>query len=563
MFPGNRRTCMKIRLLCLIALAGIATLAQAATKPEISAARILARTRVLASDEFEGRAPATPAEDRTVAYLVDEFKKMGLAPGNPDGTYVQAVPMFGITSTTSARITVGGRVIDLVPIRDFVGPSPRIVPHLEVKDSDVVFVGYGVTAPEFNWDDFKGVDVRGKTLVMLINDPPVPDPTDAAKLDPKVFGGAAMTYYGRWTYKYESAAAHGAAACLIVHETGPAAYPFSVVVDSRNRENFELVAPDGGAGRAAIEGWLTLDAAQALFAAAGQDFAKLKEAAARRDFRPVPFAAKAGFTVDNTIRRASSRNVVALLPGSDLKSRDEYVVYSAHWDHLGRDPRLSGDQIFNGALDNASGVAVLLELAQAFAALPADGRARRSVVFLSTTAEEKGLLGARYYVQHPLHPLARTLADINMDVMNPLGRTADIEVCGFGGSTIDDVAAVVAREQGRVTVPDSQPEKGSFYRADHFEFAQAGVPAYYPKSGKRYLGQPDDFGQKFSDEYTAKRYHKPTDEVQPDWTMEGAAQDTEFLFQVGLEIANGDHWPQWRDGSEFKAARDAMLKASR
>jgi Zn-dependent M28 family amino/carboxypeptidase len=554
---------MKITAVCTsVALVGAAALTGAEISPDISAARILARTGILASDAFEGRAPGTAGEAKTVAYLIAEFQKMGLAPGNPDGTYLQAVPMTGIVSRTDTVFTVGGKSIRPAAIREIVAPSPRFTGHVEVKDSSVVFVGYGVTAPEFGWDDFKGLEVRGKTLIMLINDPPVPDPADPSRLDPKVFGGPAMSYYGRWTYKYESAAARGAAACLIVHETGPAAYPFSVVVDSRSRENFELPSPDGNAGRAAVEGWLTLDATKRLLAAAGLDFDVLKSAAARRDFRPVALEATALFVVDNTIRQVTSQNVVARLPGADPQLADEYVVYSAHWDHLGRDPNLAGDQIFSGALDNGSGVAVLLELAQAFAALPSGQRARRSVLFLATTAEEKGLLGARYYVEHPLYPLTRTLADINMDGMNPLGRTADVEIVGAGASTIDDIGAIVATRQGRQTVPDSQPEKGSYYRADHFEFAKAGVPAYYPKAGLQYIGKPSDYGRKLSDEYTATRYHKVTDKVRPDWTMEGAAQDTGFLLGVGLEIANGHQWPQWRDGSEFKARRDAMLKSA-
>lgn len=555
---------MKIIALCSsIALAGAAALTGAEIAPDISPARILARTGILASDAFEGRAPGTAGEAKTVAYLIAEFQKMGLAPGNPDGTYLQAVPMTGITSRTAAVFTVGGKSIRPAPIREIVAPSPRFASYVEVKDSAVVFVGYGVTAPEFGWDDFKGLDVRGKTLIMLINDPPVPDPVDPDRLDPKVFGGRAMSYYGRWTYKYESAAARGAAACLIVHETGPAAYPFSVVVDSRSRENFELPSPEGNAERAAVEGWLTVDAAKGLLAAAGLDFDTLKLAAARRDFRPVALGANASFVIDNTIRQVTSQNVVARLPGADPQLADEWVIYSAHWDHLGRDPALTGDQIFSGALDNASGVAVLLELAQAFAALPPGQRAKRSLLFLATTAEEKGLLGARYYVEHPLYPLTRTLADINMDGMNPLGRTADVEIVGAGASTIDDLGAIVATHQGRQTLPDSQPEKGSYYRADHFEFAKAGVPAYYPKAGLQYIGKPSDYGKKLSDEYTATRYHKVTDKVQPDWTMEGAAQDTEFLLGVGLGIVNGGQWPQWHDGSEFKARRDAMLKSAR
>ena len=555
--PSDR---IKILALCSsIALVGAAPLAGAEIAPAISAARILARTGILASDAFEGRAPGTPGEEKTVVYLVAEFRKLGLVPGNPDGTYLQAVPMTGITSRTTAEFAVRGKFIRPAPIREIVAPSPRFAKHVEVKDSAVVFVGYGVTAPEFGWDDFKGLDVRGKTLIMLINDPPVADPADPSRLDPRFFGGPAMSYYGRWTYKYESAAARGAAACLIVHETGPAAYPFSVVVDSRSRENFELPSPDGNAGRAAVEGWLSLDTAKGLLAAAGLDFDTLKAAAARRDFQPVALGARASFVIDNTIRQVTSQNVVALLPGADPTLADEWVIYSAHWDHLGRDPNLTGGQIFSGALDNGSGVAVLLELAQAFAALPPGQRAKRSLLFLSTTAEEKGLLGARYYVEHPLHPLAQTLADINMDGMNPLGRTADIEIVGAGASTIENIGALVATRQGRQTVPDSQPEKGSYYRADHFEFAKAGVPAFYPKAGLQYIGKPSDFGRKLSDEYNATRYHKVTDKVQPDWTMDGAAQDTEFLLGVGLEIANGRQWPAWNDGSEFKARRDAML----
>lgn len=526
---------------------------------EISASRILARTKILASDEFEGRAPGSAGEEKTVAYLTAEFKKLGLLPGNPDGTFIQQVPLVGITSRPSLSFAIGGQTLALENINDFVGPTSRVEPHLEVKDSDVVFVGYGVVAPEYGWDDFKDVDVRGKTVVMLINDPPVFDSKTGA-LDPKIFGGNAMTYYGRWTYKYEIAAAKGAAACLIVHETGPAAYPFSVVITSRSRENFEISSPDGNASHPAMEGWLTLDATKKLFTAAGQDFDTLKKSAVTREFRPVVLGAKASFTIDSTLRRVDSRNVLALLPGSDPKLRDEIVVYTAHWDHLGRDERLKGDQIYNGAADNAAGVAVLLEIAQAAQALPPTQRPKRSLLFLSVTAEEKGLLGARYYAQNPLYPLTRTVANINMDGANQFTPTSDMETIGFGASTLDDLGVTVARSQGREMKPDAHPERGSYYRSDHFEFAKVGVPAFYARSGKLFIGKPADFGEQRVNDYIARDYHQVSDEVKPDWTFEGAAQDTEFLLQVGLRVANSPTWPEWKSGNEFKARRDAMLR---
>ena len=554
-----------LSILASLLLTGLAAdlsaeaLAKAEPARPISAASILARTKVLASDEFEGRAPGSAGEEKTVAYLVDEFKKLGLAPGNPDGTYIQNVPLVGITSSPSLSFTIDGHVLAMEHINEFIGPSSRVTPHVEGKDTAVVFVGYGVVAPEFGWDDYKGVDVRGKTVIMLVNDPPVVDPA-TGQLDPKVFGGKAMTYYGRWTYKYEIAAEKGAAACLIVHETQAAAYPFAVLIGSNTRENFEISTPDKNAGHIAMQGWLTLDAARKVFAADGKNYDTLKAAAARRDFTPVTFGAKASFAVDNVLRNVASRNVVGLLRGSDPKLRGEYVVYTAHWDHLGRNPNLPGDQIFNGAADNAAGVAVLLELAQAYVALPPAERPKRSILFLSVTAEEKGLLGSRYYAMEPLYPLNKTLADINMDGANQFGPTSDMATVGFGASTLDDIGSAVAQEQGRTMQPESHPERGSYYRSDHFEFAKVGVPSYYAKSGKLFIGQPADFGEKLINDYIANDYHKVTDEVKPGWTFEGAAQDTAFLLQVGLRVANGDTWPEWKPGNEFKARRDAMLK---
>jgi Zn-dependent M28 family amino/carboxypeptidase len=543
-------------VLCLLA-----TWSAAEQATPISAASLLARTKVLSSDEFEGRGPGTPGEEKTVTYLVGEFKKLGLQPGNPDGTYIQNTPLVGITSKPSLSFTVGGKPFAVENINDYVAFSSRVAPRVEGNDTDVVFVGYGIVAPEFGWDDYKGVDVRGKTVVMLINDPPIVGAD--GKLDPKVFGGNAMTYYGRWTYKYEIAAQKGAAACLIVHETAPAAYPFGVVVSSWTRENFEIRTPDKNAGHVALSGWLTFDAAKKLFSAAGQDFDALKKTAVTRAFRPVPLGAKASFTVENALRNVESRNVLALLPGTDAKLRNEYLIYNAHWDHLGRDPNKQGDQIYNGAADNAAGVAVLLELATAMKRLPNAQQPKRSVLFLAVTAEEKGLLGSRYYAQNPLYPLTRTVAVINMDGANQFGRTRDMEIIGFGASSIDDIGLAVGKEQGREIHPDSHPERGSYYRSDHFEFAKVGVPAYYPKAGKQYIGQPADYGEKKVNEYIAKDYHQPSDEVKPDWSFEGAAQDCEFLLHVGLRIANGFTWPQWKAGNEFKARRDAMLKSPR
>ena len=396
------------------------------TLASFNSASLLEHIRILASDEYEGRAPGTPGEELTVKYLTEQFKSYGLQPGNPDGTYVQKVPLIGYTPTPTVSFTAGGRTLQPTA-EQYLARSSRYQPEVSVRNSEIVFVGYGVVAPEYGWDDFKDVDVRGKTVVMLVNDPQIPDPRDPAKLDDSVFKGQAMTYYGRWTYKYEIASAKGAAAAIIIHETATAGYPLKALASWR-QENFGLAGSEKG--RVAVESWLAFDQAQELFAAAGQDLASLKNSALTRDFRPVTLAARANLSVKSTIRRIESKNVVAKLEGSDPALRDEYVVYTAHWDHMGRDPKLSGDQIFNGAIDNASGTACLLEWARAFAALsPAP---KRSILFLAVTAEEKGLLGAKYYAENPLYPLTNTLANINKDGINQWGRTSDITVIGLG-----------------------------------------------------------------------------------------------------------------------------------
>jgi len=551
-----------LRRILLLAAAGGCSLCGAAPAPEFSSARLRENIRELASDAYEGRGPGTAGEDKTIAFLTAKFREYGLEPGNPDGTYLQAVPLVGITSHTRTHFHVGDQ--DLMPawINDYIAFSHRTAPKVSVRHSGLIFCGYGVVAPEYHWNDFKDVDVRGKTIVVLVNDPPVPDPAHPGQLDPAMFKGKAMTYYGRWTYKYEEAAAKGAAGCLIVHETGPAGYPFAVIAVSSGRENFDLRSANGNTDQVAVAGWLTLPMAQRLIAAAGFDFARLKAAAARPDFRPVELHGTADFEVENTVRDVSSHNVVAKVTGSDPQRRDEYVIYSAHWDHLGRDSRLKGDQIFHGAKDNASGTAALLELARAFASLPPAQRPPRSLLFLAVTAEEKGLLGSRYYAQHPLYPLTHTLADLNMDVVNVYGRTRDLVSVGLGASTLDDVAAEIARQQSRRMVGEPNPERGTYYRSDHFEFAKVGVPACMMKGGTDLIGQPAGRGQELEDAYVTNFYHQVTDTIRPDWTLEGAVQDMETLYDLGQRVARAAAWPQWKPGNEFKARRDAMMSTA-
>ena len=538
--------------------ASAAAPAIAPASESIQAGQLLAHIQRLASDEFEGRGPGTRGEELTVRYLIDQFKQYGLKPGNPDGSYIQNVPLNGVSSEANVAIMAGGKKLEFAMPGDLIATSLRFEPEVKVADSDVVFVGYGIVAPEHGWDDYKGVDVRGKTIVMLVNDPPIPDPADASKLDDSMFKGNAMTYYGRWTYKYEIAAAKGAAAALIVHETGPAGYPYFVLISSHARENFDLRSEEN-TNRVPVQGWMTLGKAQEFFKQAGRDFATLKQSALRKDFKPVTLNAKASFTISNKMRAVDSKNVVAKLEGSDPKLKNEYVIYTAHWDHIGRNEKLEGDQIFNGALDNASGTAGLLELAEAYTKLKTPPK--RSVLFLAVTAEEKGLLGAKYYAEHPLYPLTRTLANLNMDGINTWGRTRDIEVIGYGNSTLEDILQDAIAAQQRVIKPDSGPEKGRFFRSDHFEFAKVGVPALYLKSGIDFIGKPAGFGKQKTDEYTERDYHKVSDEVKPDWEFSGGVEDLRLLLDIGWRVADGSRWPEWKAGSEFKARRDAMLKS--
>jgi Zn-dependent M28 family amino/carboxypeptidase len=530
----------------------------------IQASDFLKHIEILSSDDFEGRSVGTLGGSMTVEYLKSEFKRIGLKPGNPAGTYVQAVPLTGFTSIPQASIDAGGRHMTLKFPDDCVAWSFERKPEIRIKQSELVFVGYGVKAPEYGWDDYKGADLRGKTLVMLINDPQIPDPGDPSKLDESMFKGKAMTYYGRWTYKYEIAASLGAAGALIVHETPTAGYPYSVVVNSWGRDNFDIHRDAPNPNFPVVAAWISVERAKELFSAAGFDFQKLKLDALSRDFKPVDLRATIDFTVDNVWRDVPSQNVIGRIEGSDPKLKNDYVIYTAHWDHFGWDRKLPGskhDQIFHGALDNASGVAALLELAKAFNALPEPPR--RSILLIATTAEERGLLGAQYYAANPLYPLQNTLADINIDGINMWGRTRDVQDIGVGNSELDDVLATAAQSQARVVVPEQYPERGFFYRADQFEFAKMGLPSLYFWSGLDYIGKPTGYGKDKVEDYINNAYHKVTDVVRSDWDLAGAVEDVQLLFRVGYAVAQSDRYPEWKTGTEFKAKRDAMRRGPR
>jgi len=533
-----------------------------AEMPNIDSAAALNDIKKLASDEYEGRSPdGGKGEQLTVQYLTDQFKAIGLEPGSPDGSWTQKVPLVSITGEATGPLVVkkGAQTKQFKVKDEFVAFSRRVTEDVKVENSELVFVGYGVQAPNFSWDDFKGVDVKGKTIVVLVNDPQIPLASDPKELDPSVFGGKAMTYFGRWTYKYDKAAELGAAGCIIVHETAYAGYPFSVVQGFAG-ERFNLVTPDKNMGTPAIQSWMSIEATKELFKMAGQDFDALKAKAQTRDFKPVPLGLTASFGMKQTLKEVQSQNVIAKLPGSDPALKNEYVVYSAHWDHFGfGDPDKTGDKIYNGAADNASGTAGIVAIARAMKTIkPAP---KRSILFLAVTGEEQGLLGSEYYAKFPLYPLDKTLANINVDDNLPMwGRTSDIIVIGLGASDLDDYLRDAAGEQGRSLKPDAEPEKGFYYRSDHFNFAKVGVPALDTDDGLDYIGKPTDFGKKKKDEYTSTNYHQPSDQVDPNWELSGYAEQAKLLMAIGYRIANADKFPEWKPGNEFKSVRDKAFK---
>ena len=518
--------------------------------PDLSTDRMLRDIKHMSSDEFEGRQPGSKGEQLTVEYLTTELKNIGLQPGNPDGSWTQKVSLVGLTPQPASGFIVkkGATTKEFNINKDVVVMSKHVAEDVKLENSELVFAGYGVQAPEYQWDDFKGMDVKGKTIVVLVNDPPA---------DGKMFGGNAMTYYGRWTYKYEKAAELGAAGVIIVHETIPAGYGFNVVQNNSN-ERFNLSTPDKNMRRAAIEAWISLDAATELLKMAGHDYQKLKAQAATREFTPVALGLTASVSLKQKMRSVESDNVVARLPGADATLKDEYVIYTAHWDHLGVGTPVNGDAIYNGALDNATGCAALLEIARQMKGMKA--QPKRSILFLFVTAEEQGLLGSEHYTEVPLYPLTKTLAVINVDGMNQWGRTKDLTVVGLGASDLDDYARAAAAEQNRTLSPDAEPEKGFYYRSDHFNFARKGVPAFDPDSGTDFIGKPAGFGKQKRDEYTKNDYHAPSDVVKPDWDLTGAAEDAKLFLVMGYRIANAEKMPEWKAGNEFKSIRDKAMK---
>lgn len=514
----------------------------------ISQKALVDHIKTLASDEFGGRGPGTPGEELTVNYLASAFKAMGLAPANGD-SYFQAVPLTSVEVTNKPNLIFsGGSGDDLTltyPDNQVIW-SRQQIEAASVTDSELVFVGYGINAPERNWNDYAAVDVRGKTVVMLVNDP------GYATQDPDLFNGNAMTYYGRWTYKFDEAARQGAAAAIIVHDTKPAAYPWTTVSTSWTGPQFDVVRENKGADLVAVEGWITKDNAIALFKKVGMDLHAMYEAAKTPGFKAVAMNVTASASIESKTNNVSSRNVAAILKGSEAP--EEVFIYMAHWDHLGTDPAIEGDGIYNGALDNATGTSGLLEIAKAFTSL--EKKPRRSVMFIAVTAEEQGLLGSAYYAANPIYPLADTVAGLNMDVLNAIGPTNDVTVTGLGLSQLDGYLEKQAMTQNRVLKPGKHPERGYFYRSDHFELSKLGVPMLYPKSGNDHREKGVEYAEQKGNEYIAKHYHQPSDEYDPSWDLSGAVEDLQLYFLTGLDIANSSDWPQWSEGTEFKAVRD-------
>ena len=517
----------------------------------ITEAQIAEHMAVLASDEFGGRAPSSPGEELTVAYISEYFASLGLEPGNGD-SYFQDVPLVDITvdpERAPFRVTGMGDPMSFAYADDFVTWTTRVVDESSVQDSEMVFVGYGIVAPEFGWDDYAGVDVAGKTVVILVNDP------GFATQDPDVFSGNTMTYYGRWTYKFEEAARQGAAAALIVHQTAPAAYGWETVRNSWTGPQFNLQSDDGNAGHVAIEGWITEETTHRLFGRAGLDFDKLAAQADAGELAATSMDMSLSASISNTLRFSDSKNVIAVLPGSEAP--DDYFIYMAHWDHFGTDAALVAagqDGIYNGAHDNASGTAALLELAEAYSRRPA--APRRSIVFLAVTAEEQGLLGSAHYAADPVFPLTQTVAGLNMDGLSSFGPTRELVVQGYGMSELDGIADAAATVQGRRVDPDPEPEKGYYFRSDHFELAKFGVPMIYPGPGIDHVEHGSGYGQMQNDAYNSDRYHMVSDEFDESWDLSGAVSDVQLYYEIGRVVIQSDVWPNWNEGTEFHAIRE-------
>jgi len=507
----------------------------------ITEAGIISYVKDLSSDDFQGRKPFTDGEQKTITYLKNAFEQIGLVAGNGQN-FFQKVPMVEITSTPLPILTFKreSQAVHFKLLDEFVMGSRRVQPQIDVAQSEVVFAGFGIVAPEFHWNDYAGLDVKGKTVVVLVNDP--------GFYDNSLFKGKTMTYYGRWTYKYEEAARQGAAGVLIIHDTDAASYGWNVVRSGWSGPQLNLQTTDNGASRCAFEGWLSADAAKKLFTFAGIS-ADVIEQAKKPGFKPVDLQVTTGASIQQKTKKSTSNNVVAKIIGS--KRPDECIIYSAHWDHLGVGEAIAGDSIYNGAADNATGLAGLLEIAKAFKA--AKTAPERSILFIALTGEEEGLLGSEHYATHPIFPLAKTVADINVDMLYPIGQTKDLIVTGLGQSEMDDYARRAAAKQKRTIKPDSNPSAGHFFRSDHFNFAKVGVPALYLGTGDDVIGQGEAFGLAQKADFNEHRYHQPADEFNETWKLDGMVEDLRLLFDVGYTLSMETSFPQWKEGSEFKA----------
>ncbi|MDP4709613.1 MAG: M28 family metallopeptidase [Saprospiraceae bacterium] len=506
----------------------------------------------LSSDAFMGRKPLSEGEPLTTEYLKNALSALGVAPGNGD-SYFQDVPLIEITGrpATTMQVKSPSGVFELQSGSDYTILTQREQELVELKDAELVFCGYGIVAPEYGWNDYAGIDMKGKVAVVMVNDP------GFATGDSTLFKGKTMTYYGRWTYKYEEAARQGAEAVLIIHETNAAGYPWFVVAGGQGTGRLNLQSPNGNADQCAINGWMSLGAAAKVFQASGLGNVGFFEKAQTPGFQPIPLGITVSTSLKNTFKKDVSRNVVGLIKGS--KTPDEYVIYSAHWDHLGVGRAVEGDSIYNGALDNASGTAAVLAIAKAFAQNPTPPE--RSVVFLFVTAEEQGLLGSAYYAANPIFSPEQSVANLNMDGMNPNGRMRDLTVTGYGQSDLDDIAGALAAEQGRYIIPDQEPEKGYFFRSDHFNFAKIGIPALFAKGGYDHWEKGKEYAQQKQEEFVAARYHQPSDEFTAAlWDLGGVVQDAELYLNIGKKLANSSVFPKWKEGSEFKAARSSRIK---
>lgn len=520
---------------------------ESSDSPKIDGVKIGEHIKVLSSDEFGGRMPFSKYETMTIEYLKSQFEAMGVQPGNKD-SYFQKVPMVEIEVTNMSSLSFTGNDFDkkYEYKTDFVALTRRVTESIEIANSDLVFAGFGVVAPEYNWNDYENLDVEGKTVLILVNDPGFG--TD----DNDFFKGNAMTYYGRWTYKYEEAARQGAKGVIIVHDTKPASYPWGVVENGWTGPNLYLKADDDNMSRCEFEGWISLETANDLFTAAGKEAYNFTSEARSREFKSFDLGLQVSLSFNNQTKFSESNNVAGLVKGSEKP--DEIIIYAAHWDHLGTGTAIDGDSIYNGAIDNASGTATLLEIARAFAT---NEQPKRSVLFLAVTAEEQGLLGSAYYAQNPLYQADKTVGVINMDALMAIGKMKDLTVVGHGQSELDDLAEIVAKKQGRYIIPDPEPGSGHFFRSDHFSFAKVGIPALYAAGSHEHMTKGVDFVKEKAEHYVSTDYHQPSDEYSEDWDLSGMVQDGSLFYEIGSKLSNDiSVWPKWKGGSEFKAIRE-------